>query len=181
MVALSTKTITMKYMDETRRRSSAPHPRVTREGLIAALVPPPATGHPLPSPRRLPALPPLQVPTVRPDELQVGFARLDLSGRLHNRTLMKALNWHPGHRVEFGVVHDAVIVTSTPTGLHVISAGEALTLPATARRLAGIDIDLPVALAAIIAQQILLIHPISTVAQLLSDHHRRLAGSADAH
>ena len=73
------------------------------EQLIAALVPVQRPRRaPVPRPRRAPvpapqAVLPARRPTVAPP-LLVDVARLDRSGRLSARGLLRALAWPPGHR-----------------------------------------------------------------------------------
>jgi hypothetical protein len=55
------------------------------------------------------ALPALLAPTLPTsagvDDLLVGMARIDRSGRLHERRLLHALGWTPGHPSRLDVVH----------------------------------------------------------------------------
>lgn len=50
------------------------------------------------------------------DALLVGAARIDRAGRVHERILLRALGWAPGHRLDLGTVHGMVVVASAPAG-----------------------------------------------------------------
>lgn len=55
--------------------------------------------------------------------------------------------------------------------------GQALPLPAAARRMCGIEPGPPLVLAAAVADQLLVVHPVVTVARLLAGHYRDLTGA----
>ena len=83
-----------------------------------------------------------------PGDLLIETARLDASGRLIARALLRALGWAPGHRVDIAVSEGVVVVGSTPAGLHVVGDRGELGLPAPARRMCGITQGPPVLLVA---------------------------------
>jgi len=103
------------------------------------------------------------------------MARLDWSGRLHQRSLIQTLHWAPGHSLDANVIDGTILVTDSPTGLHTLGTNSELTIPAAARRLCGIADGSRVLLAACPTQQLLVIHPESTITALLCAHHIRLA------
>jgi hypothetical protein len=87
-------------MNRTRKPPSA-----IQEQLIAALLPDVHAEPPPPSPGPLPALPAPTLPaSTETDRLLVGMARLDRSGRLHERRLLRALGWAPGQRLALVLV-----------------------------------------------------------------------------
>jgi bifunctional DNA-binding transcriptional regulator/antitoxin component of YhaV-PrlF toxin-antitoxin module len=90
---------------------------------------------------------------------------------VHDHTVLTALDWHTGQRIDITTVHDTIIVHAAPTGLHTVGARGDLTLPAAARALSGIPADSPVVLAAIPSENLLLVHPLATVACLLCTHY----------
>jgi hypothetical protein len=149
------------------------------EHLIGALVPAPFRWPP-PSPSPLPALPAPRLPTdAGPDAVLLEMARLDRSGRVHARALLDALGWHAGHRLDVAVVGGVLVVGSARTGLHTVGNRGVLTLPAAARSMCGIDIGPPVVLLASLPQDVVVVHPASTVCRLLAGHHARLGGDGD--
>lgn len=92
------------------------------------------------------------------------------------RRLLRALDRPPGHRVDAIVVGDAVVVASSPTGRQSVGSRGELAVPAAARALAGIGDDGHVVLAAILEQQLLLVHAPAVVTQLILEHYAVLAG-----
>jgi hypothetical protein len=135
--------------------------------LLAAVIPAPLQQPVTPLSQPVPELPVLRLPTVTAQELLLGTARVDRSGRVHEHTLLGALAWRPGQRVDIATVRDAIIVHAVPTGLHTVCGRGELVLPAAARALCDITVKSVVVLAAAIDQDILVIHPTVTIAGLL--------------
>jgi hypothetical protein len=109
------------------------------------------------------------------DGVLLDVARLDRSGRLSARALLRALAWTASHRVDIDVCDAAIVVTASATGRHAVDRRGDLALPAAARHLCGIDTDQPVVLVAYPAAGLLVVHPVATVARLLAGLHHRLA------
>jgi hypothetical protein len=105
------------------------------------------------------------------------MARIDRSGRLHERPLLRALGWTPRHRLTLDVVHGLIVAQPAPTGHHVLDGRGALHLPAAARCACGIRPGPPVVLAASIPEQTLVIHPVTIGAGLLATHYANLLGA----
>ncbi|HEX5407986.1 MAG TPA: hypothetical protein VFX16_37455 [Pseudonocardiaceae bacterium] len=150
-----------------------------RERLLAALVPGPPhhqmTDHP-----PLPTLPAPQLPILdQPAQVQLGMARLDWSGRLHQRALLQVLGWEAGDTLDLTVIDNAILIAASPTGLHTLGPAMELTIPAAARRLCGIADGSRVLLAANTTQQLLVLHPETTITALLCAHHDHLAHADD--
>jgi hypothetical protein len=153
-----------------------------QEQLVAALVPGIVEGRPTPRPVSLPTLPVLSLPSIDdPNTLLVGAARVDRSGRIHERAVLRALGWEPGHELELDTAHDMIAIASVHGGRHRGDDRGALALPAAARRMCGITISRPVILLAAVHQQILVVHPAATVAGLLAARYTTLIGARDAH
>jgi hypothetical protein len=156
-------------------------PRLRRdEQLITALVPArPAGGRP-PAPAPLPMLPALGLPAgTQPDDLLVETARLDASGRLTAKALLRGLGWGPGHRVDIAVTDGVLIVGSAPAGLHVVGDRGELGLHAGARRMCGILPGPPVLLVAALPHDVLIVHPAHLIGQVLTDWYTARAGDHD--
>ena len=153
-----------------------------REGerLIGALIPTPAGDRPPPVPAPVPALPVLGLPTgVGAGALVVETARMDSSGRVSARHLLRALGWRTGHRVEIGVVDGVVVLGSSATGLHVVGSRGEVCVPVAVRRMCGIAPGSPVLLAASLSRGVLMVHPTAVVAKLLADWYARLGEGCD--
>jgi hypothetical protein len=108
------------------------------------------------------------------DTLLIGTARIDRSGRVHERALLRALGWGPGHRLDLDSIDGLIVVASVPAGRHVIDGRGGLPLPAAARRMCGIKPGPPLVLAAAVADQVLVIHAATMVARLLAAHYTDL-------
>jgi hypothetical protein len=157
-------------------RHTRKSPSVVREQLIAALLPNVHLEPPPPSPAPLPTLPTAPLPTSSIDGLLVGMARIDRSGRLHERRLLQALSWMPGQQLALDVIHGLIVVRPTSTGPHALDHRGALHLPAATRHMCGINPGLPVVLAASVPEQTVVIHPEKVVARLLATHYADLLG-----
>ncbi|WP_152611133.1 hypothetical protein [Amycolatopsis sp. MJM2582] len=142
--------------------------------MIAALVPDSTQRHPQPA--RLPALPEPRLPVESGPDLLIGAVRIDRTGRVNERLLFRALGWHPGRRLSLDTLHGLIVIAPDPSGQHVIDARGALTLPAAARHMCGIEPDRPLVLAASIHERLLIVHPGTTVARLLTEHYRDITG-----
>ena len=67
----------------------------------------------------MPSLPAPSPPRLsEPDTLLLRAARLDRSGRVHERTLFRALGWEPGHELAIDTVHDVIVVGCASGGGH---------------------------------------------------------------
>jgi bifunctional DNA-binding transcriptional regulator/antitoxin component of YhaV-PrlF toxin-antitoxin module len=104
------------------------------------------------------------------------MARVDRSGRLHERRLLRALGWAPGQQLALDVVHGLIVVQPARTRPHALDSRGALPLPAAVRRMCNISAGPPVVLAAAIPEQTLVIHPAALVAYLLAAHYFDLLG-----
>lgn len=152
------------------RRPSRP-----RERLIDALLP--AAAEWRPAAVRLPMLPTPCLPAAAGPELLIECARIDHAGRVHARAVFDALGWEPGRRLALDTVGELIVIAPDPAGWHRIGSRGAVTLPAAARRMCGIDPGPPLVLAAAVAEQLLVVHPAATVARLLAGHYRELTGA----
>ena len=165
----------------TRARTTRDRHPGTAEQLIAALLPGFTTPLPTPRPVPLPALPAPSPPRLHdPDRLLLGTARLDRSGRLNERSLLRALSWDPGHQLAIDTHDDMIVISSAAGGRHRVDDRDALALPATARRMCAITVGPPVVLIADEPEQVLLVVPAATAISLLAGHYRTRIGKPDA-
>jgi hypothetical protein len=160
-------------------RTEFRHPGI-HEQLIAALLPDVTAPRPTPRPAPMPSLPAHSSPGLPASEaLLLGVARLDRSGRVHERSLFRALGWEPGLELAIDTVGGMIVVSRVSGGGYRIDDRCALALPAAARRMCGIAIGPPVVLVAAVPDQTVLIQPAITVTRLLAAHYRRLIGTHD--
>jgi bifunctional DNA-binding transcriptional regulator/antitoxin component of YhaV-PrlF toxin-antitoxin module len=143
------------------------------ERLIGIVVPRPLP-RPVPPPAVLPVLPARHLPE-DPDGVLLDVARLDRSGRLSARGLLRALGWTSGHRVAIDVIDGAITITSSVTGRHGVDRRGDLAVPAAARHLCGIRAGQAVVLAAYPPVGVIVVHPAATVVRLLTGLHHQVA------
>jgi hypothetical protein len=153
-------------------------PSHVQERLIGALIPDalgPRTDN-IPAP--MPILPALrQLDHVAPVSLLVSTCRMDRSGRIHERLMLRELGWEPGDRVDMDTIHGMILIANTPTGQHTIDDRGAIKLPASLRRLCNITYGPPLVLAAAVPEQVMAVHPGIVVADLLTSHYTHLIRS----
>lgn len=147
---------------------------ISGEQLIGVLIPPSM-------PRRLPSPPPLAtLPTTArakgAGDVSFDVARLDSSGRLSSRELIRALGWPAGQRLNVAVVDGRILVTPSTTGRHAVTARGEVSVPAQARALSGIGLDERVLMTADLTGGLLMVHPAMSVARLLSGLHADVPG-----
>ncbi|WP_204009242.1 hypothetical protein [Virgisporangium aurantiacum] len=93
--------------------------------------------------------------------------------------MLAALAWKPGRRVELRVGADAVLIGSCTAGRQVVGGRGELTLPASARLLAGLDTQTRVVLIALPTQDLLLEQSPALIAHLLIEHYGRQPETCD--
>ncbi|OKI84585.1 hypothetical protein [Micromonospora sp. CB01531] len=92
------------------------------------------------------------------------------------RGLLGALGCSPGHRVDIHPHDGMLVIASALEGQHVVGSRGELPLPASVRQMCGIMPGQPLLLAALVAHDLLVIHPARTVARLLADRHAQVIG-----
>ncbi|KAB1099035.1 AbrB/MazE/SpoVT family DNA-binding domain-containing protein [Micromonospora aurantiaca] len=97
-------------------------------------------------------------------------------GRITDQQILHALGWQPGHGLDIQPHQRMLVIGMAENGRYRVGSRGALPLPSSARRMCGIEPGEPVLLAALIAQGLLVVHPVSTVARLVADLHTQLAG-----
>jgi len=153
-------------------------PSHAQERLIGALIPDALGPRTDSIPAPMPVLPALsRLDHVAPVSLLVSTCRMDRSGRIHERLLLRELDWEPGDRVDMDTIHGMILIANTPTGLHTIDDRGAIKLPATLRRLCNIIYGPPLVLAAAVPEQVMVVHPGIVVADMLASHYTHLIQS----
>jgi hypothetical protein len=126
----------------------------------------------------MPVLPALsRLDQVAPVSMLVSTCRMDRSGRIHERLLLRELGWEPGDRVDMDTIHGMILIAATPAGQHTIDHRGAIKLPATLRRLCNINYGPPLVLAAAVLEQVMVVHPGIVVADMLTSHYTHLIQS----
>lgn len=55
---------------------------------------------------------------IAPVSLLVSTSRMDRSGRIHERLLLRERGWEPGDQVDMNTTHGMILIANAPTGLH---------------------------------------------------------------
>ncbi|MGO1053020.1 AbrB/MazE/SpoVT family DNA-binding domain-containing protein [Crossiella sp. CA198] len=149
------------------------------EAIISALLPP-TDAH---SPDRLPSTsrpnlgrPPLaELASLLPNPATYyGMGSIDASGRIANRTVVKALGWRTGDRLEFQVAGGVIVARPVPHGLATMWHAPYVAIPAPIRHLCGLRSGDRVFVVAHPAHQNLIVYTTPVLDQLLHDHHASL-------
>jgi hypothetical protein len=146
----------------------------TGEQLIGCLIPPSIPRRP-PRPAPLATLPGAAAGS---DRVLIDVARLDQSGRLSTRALVRALGWRAGQRLDITAARRSIVITASAASRHKLTARGEVSVPAPTRALTGIGRDESVLLAADATRGVLVVHPMAVVAALLANPH--VLGGNDA-
>lgn len=97
-------------------------------------------------------------------------------GRVAAQPILRALGWQPGHRLDIHPHRRVLVIASAKDGRDRVGSRGALPLPASSRRMCRIGHGEPVLLAALVAHDLVVVHPIGAVTRLLADLHIEVAG-----
>lgn len=158
----------------TRRQDVAPTGRrPAAEEVVKALALPavrPAANAPQPLPlSRLPRLP-------RETSMLYQICRIDSSGRIGNRTVIDALHWQPGDRLDMAFTPNAVVIRPAAAGVLHVLRRRCVVIPASARRFLDVVPPDQVLLAATPEYQVLIVHSIHAMDDMLVAFYRETAG-----
>ncbi|WP_446215727.1 hypothetical protein [Micromonospora sp. IBHARD004] len=95
---------------------------------LAARRPPPAARRPPPAARR-PPLPLPVLPSPRAGTMVYGLAAIDSSGRIADRTVIRALGWAPGTRLHIREGSGVIVVRLDRQGVFTVTGQGHLHLP----------------------------------------------------
>jgi hypothetical protein len=156
-----------------RRHDAAPAASRTAEEIIKALALPaagPAASAPQPLPlSRLPQLP-------RETSMLYQICHIDSSGRIASRTVIDALHWQPGDRLDMAFTPNAVVIRPATGGVLHVLPRRCVVIPASARRFLDVGPADQVLLAATPEYQVLIVHSIHAMDDMLAAFYRETAG-----
>lgn len=143
--------------------------QTTSHQIVAALALPiaaraeaePACPLPLPALHSLP----------RDGSVLYSIGPVDESGRVASQDIMSALRWQPGDRIEITAAPRAVILRRSPSGLFRVPQRPRVVLPAAVRHLRGISAGDNVLLAAALDHDLVIVHTLSELDDMLSAYH----------
>jgi bifunctional DNA-binding transcriptional regulator/antitoxin component of YhaV-PrlF toxin-antitoxin module len=110
-----------------------------------------------------------------------GVGRVDASGRVSNRDIVRALGWQPGDRLEVIPTLSAIVILSSPDGLLSVPIKPYIVIPASARRLHNIETGDHVLLAAAPEYGIVIIHTRQAMNDMLARYHSSFPPSGHRH
>jgi bifunctional DNA-binding transcriptional regulator/antitoxin component of YhaV-PrlF toxin-antitoxin module len=99
------------------------------------------------------------------------IGRVDASGRVANRDIVKALRWQPGDKLETIPSQGAIIIRASSEGRLSVSKRPRIIIPVTARRRHGIRPGDHVLLAAAPDYGIVIVYPPSTLNEMITCYH----------
>jgi len=105
-----------------------------------------------------------------------GLATIDCNGRVAETTVINALGWVPGTRLDIRESAGLVLVAASPQGVFSTTGQGHLRLPATVRHWCGLVAGDRVLLAAEPAQARLVVHPPTALDDMISQFHATVLG-----
>jgi len=124
-------------------------------------APGPARALPLTRLQRLP----------RETSMLYGIGRVDVSGRVVNREITEALHWQPGDRLETVLTSTAIVIRACPDGPLRMPRRPCIVIPRPARTLHRIEAGDHVLLAAAPEYQVVIVHSLSVLDDMLAAYH----------
>jgi hypothetical protein len=107
----------------------------------------------------------------RETSMLYGIGRVDSSGRVANREITEALHWRPGDRLDMVLMPSAIVVRACPDGLLRVPHRPAIVIPRPARTLHRIEAGDHVLLAAAPAYDLVIVHTLSALDDMLASYH----------
>jgi bifunctional DNA-binding transcriptional regulator/antitoxin component of YhaV-PrlF toxin-antitoxin module len=107
----------------------------------------------------------------RETSMLYGIGRVDSSGRVANREIIEALHWQPGDRLEIVLMPSAIVIRACPDGLLRVPQRPAIVIPRPARTLHRIEAGDHVLLAASPEYDLVIVHTLSALDDMLASYH----------
>jgi hypothetical protein len=108
------------------------------------------------------------------------LATVDCNGRVADTTVMNALGWVPGTRLDIRESAGLVLVVASRQGVFSLTGKGYLRLPATVRHWCGLVPGDRVLLAADPSQGRLVVHPPTALDDMISQFHANVPGGEAA-
>jgi bifunctional DNA-binding transcriptional regulator/antitoxin component of YhaV-PrlF toxin-antitoxin module len=108
------------------------------------------------------------------------LSAVDKSGRVADRSIVRAFGWAPGTRLDVRERAGIIVVRAAPDGVHRIDDRGYLLLPLAVRRWCRLAAGDRVLLAADRATGVLVAYPLATLDRLLAGVHEAVAGGEGA-
>jgi hypothetical protein len=125
--------------------------------------------------RRPLPLPPAP-PVVRGSSTVFGVATLDCNGRLAEGSMVAALGWGVGTRLDIRVLAGLVLIAADPHAVFRMTRAGQLRIPASVRDWCGLTPGQRVLLTADLDAAVLVVHPPAALAAMVSQFHAAVLG-----
>ena len=110
-----------------------------------------------------------------------GIGRVDSSGRVANREIIEALHWRPGDRLEIVLMPSAIVIRACPDGPLRVPQRPSIVIPRPARTLHRIEAGDHVLIAAAPAYDVVIVHTLSALDDMLASYHSTSATGIREH
>ena len=100
-----------------------------------------------------------------------GVGRVDASGRVANRDIVRALGWKPGDKLEIVPTLGCIIILASPDGLFSVPVKPCIVIPVAARQFHNISAGDHVLLAAAPEYGIVIVHTRQAMNDMLARYH----------
>ena len=107
----------------------------------------------------------------RDSTMLYGVGRVDASGRVASRDIVRALGWHPGDKLDVVTALSAIIILRSPDGLFTVPPRPYIVIPTAARRQHGIEPGDHVLLAATPEYGMVIVHTRQAMNDMLARYH----------
>lgn len=152
--------------------------RTAAQDIVTALAIPlsPSSAEPL---RPLPLIDFRQIS--RDTTMIYGVGRVDASGRVASRDIVRALCWQPGDKLEVIPTLGGIVIHSSPDGLLCVPFRPCIVIPAAARRVHNIKAGDHVLLAAAPEYGVVIIHTRQAINDMLARYHSEFPSASRQH
>ncbi|WP_247678050.1 AbrB/MazE/SpoVT family DNA-binding domain-containing protein [Micromonospora sp. C72] len=120
------------------------------------------------------------LPSPRAGTLVYSLAAVDSSGRIADRTVIRALGWGPGTRLHIHEASGVIVVRLDRQGVFTVTGQGHLHLPAAVRHWCGLTAGDRVLLAANAADGLLVLHPPAALDAMVVAVHADVLGGGQA-
>lgn len=112
----------------------------------------------------------------RQPELLCRIASVDSQGRVADQSVVRALGWSAGQRLDIRVISGSIVIRADAAGVFTLARRCHVPIPATVRRWCALGPRERVLLAVAPAQGALIIHTMATLEEMLRPRHAALLG-----
>ncbi|WP_216216854.1 AbrB/MazE/SpoVT family DNA-binding domain-containing protein [Amycolatopsis aidingensis] len=159
-------------MSRGTSRSAAPQGAVATtvaDHIVTALVPSRKTARGHDPARSLPL--PVLHNSAHDGSMVYDIARVDASGRVPARDVLRHLGWNPGDSLGLTLVADTIVLTADVGGFAAVSRQYCVVIPAMVRARCGISIAHKLLLAAAVHHRVLLAYTMSKLDKIMNYYH----------